>query len=82
MAPLALDPSLGTPVVYLVDDEEVVRDALAMRLRSRRTWPAAPACLLLKMRMPGTNGLVLLEQMNVRSAVALANLLRDAGPGS
>jgi two-component system, LuxR family, response regulator DctR len=35
-----LDPSpghsLGIPVVYLVDDEEVVRDALAWLLRSRR----------------------------------------------
>jgi len=33
---LSLDPSLGLPVVYLVDDEEVVRDALAWLLRSRR----------------------------------------------
>ena len=33
---LALDPSLGLPVVYLVDDEDVVRDALAWLLRSRR----------------------------------------------
>jgi two-component system response regulator DctR len=33
---LALDPSLGIPVVYLVDDEDVVRDALAWLLRSRR----------------------------------------------
>jgi two-component system response regulator DctR len=31
-----LDHSLGIPVVYLVDDEEVVRDALAWLLRSRR----------------------------------------------
>jgi two-component system response regulator DctR len=31
-----LDPSLGIPVVYLVDDEDVVRDALAWLLRSRR----------------------------------------------
>jgi two-component system response regulator DctR len=30
------DPSLGIPVVYLVDDEDVVRDALAWLLRSRR----------------------------------------------
>jgi two-component system response regulator DctR len=30
------DPALGIPVVYLVDDEEVVRDALAWLLRSRR----------------------------------------------
>jgi two-component system response regulator DctR len=33
---MALDPSLGIPVVYLVDDEDVVRDALAWLLRSRR----------------------------------------------
>jgi two-component system, LuxR family, response regulator DctR len=33
---LNLDPQLGLPVVYLVDDEEVVRDALAWLLRSRR----------------------------------------------
>ncbi len=31
-----LDPTLGIPVVYLVDDEDVVRDALAWLLRSRR----------------------------------------------
>ena len=31
-----LVPSLGRPMVYLVDDEEVVRDALAWLLRSRR----------------------------------------------
>ncbi len=31
-----LDPRLGLPVVYLVDDEDVVRDALAWLLRSRR----------------------------------------------
>jgi two-component system response regulator DctR len=33
---LDLDPLLGLPTVYLVDDEEVVRDALAWLLRSRR----------------------------------------------
>ncbi len=31
-----LDPSLGIPTIYLVDDEDVVRDALAWLLRSRR----------------------------------------------
>jgi two-component system response regulator DctR len=29
-------PALGLPIVYLVDDEDVVRDALAWLLRSRR----------------------------------------------
>jgi len=33
---LNLDATLGLPVVYLVDDEDVVRDALAWLLRSRR----------------------------------------------
>ena len=33
---MSLDPTLGLPVVYLVDDEDVVRDALAWLLRSRR----------------------------------------------
>ncbi|MFM8899782.1 MAG: response regulator transcription factor [Burkholderiales bacterium] len=33
---LQLDPQLGLPMVYLVDDEDVVRDALAWLLRSRR----------------------------------------------
>ena len=33
---LQLDPTLGLPIVYLVDDEDVVRDALAWLLRSRR----------------------------------------------
>jgi two-component system response regulator DctR len=85
---LNLDPSLGLPVVYLVDDEDVVRDALAWLLRSRRllsegfagaeafwqhlqaqqhqghgSWPAAPACLLLDVRMPGTSGLELFERL-------------------
>ena len=32
----AAPPSLGIPMVYLVDDEAVVRDALAWLLRSRR----------------------------------------------
>ena len=33
---LDIDPGLGIPTVYLVDDEDVVRDALAWLLRSRR----------------------------------------------
>jgi len=33
---MTTDPRLGLPTVYLVDDEDVVRDALAWLLRSRR----------------------------------------------
>jgi len=33
---MSTDPRLGIPMVYLVDDEDVVRDALAWLLRSRR----------------------------------------------
>ena len=36
MTPSPVSPPLGIPVVYLVDDEAVVRDALAWLLRSRR----------------------------------------------
>ena len=36
MTPKSMMPPLGIPVVYLVDDEAVVRDALAWLLRSRR----------------------------------------------
>lgn len=39
-----LDPSLGLPVVYIVDDEDVVRDALAWLLRSRRLLSEAFDC--------------------------------------
>jgi two-component system response regulator DctR len=43
----ALDPTLGLPMVYLVDDEDVVRDGLAWLLRSRRLlsegFPSADA---------------------------------------
>lgn len=106
MAPLALDPSLGIPVVYLVDDEEVVRDALAWLLRSRRllsegfasvdafeswlagqtasgrpAWPAAPACLVLDVRMPGTSGLVLFERLVERGCLPQLPVIFLTGHG-
>ena len=37
------DPRLGLPMVYLVDDEAVIRDALAWLLRSRRLLSEAYA---------------------------------------
>ena len=52
------DPRLGLPTVYLVDDEDVVRDALAWLLRSRRLlsegFPSAEAFeAMLAGRPPG-----------------------------
>ena len=81
--------AFGLPMVYLVDDEDVVREALGWLLRTRRLlsegfasaeafeamlpqhlpgtdlddWPAAPACLLLDVRMPGMSGLTLFDRL-------------------
>jgi len=99
---LNLDPSLGLPVVYLVDDEDVVRDALAWLLRSRRLlsegfasadafeaflatraapWPASPSCLVLDVRMPGTSGLVLFENLVQRGLPSLLPVIFLTGHG-
>ena len=55
------DPRLGLPTVYLVDDEDVVRDALAWLLRSRRLlsegFPSAESFeAMLDSRPPGWPG--------------------------
>jgi two-component system response regulator DctR len=97
-----LDPSLGVPVVYLVDDEEVVRDALGWLLRSRRllsegfasgeaflafldarpaSWPDAPACLVLDVRMPGMSGLALFEQLAERGLLPRLPVIFLTGHG-
>jgi two-component system response regulator DctR len=72
-----LSPSL----VYLVDDDAAIRDALAWLLRSRgiqsRSWDSAEAflrdydaamsgCLILDMRMVGMTGMELYEQLRAR----------------
>lgn len=97
-----LDPALGLPVVFLVDDEDVVRDALGWLLRSRRllsegygsaeafeaelarrgpAFPAAPACLLLDVRMPGTSGLVLFERLAERGLLPALPVIFLTGHG-
>ncbi len=43
MTPAPYAPALGLPTVYLVDDEDVLRDALAWLLRSRRLLSEAHA---------------------------------------
>ena len=101
---MSTDPSLGIPMVYLVDDEDVVRDALAWLLRSRRLlsegfasadafadwlaqrgsqadWPTAPSCLLLDVRMPGTSGLVLFEQLADQGWLPLLPVIFLTGHG-
>jgi two-component system, LuxR family, response regulator DctR len=103
---VALDPALGIPMVYLVDDEDVVRDALAWLLRSRRllsegfasadafeawlaeqtapgraAWPAAPSCLVLDVRMPGTSGLVMFERLVERGLLTLLPVIFLTGHG-
>ena len=102
-------PPLGLPMVYLVDDEDVVRDALAWLLRSRRllsegfasaeafeamldahpgrgdggksTWPSAPSCLLLDVRMPGTSGLVLFDRLIERGLLPVMPVIFLTGHG-
>ncbi len=103
MAELSVTPPLGIPMVYLVDDEAVVRDALAWLLRSRRllsegfanaeafeswlagrdagSWPEAPSCLLLDVRMPGTSGLVLFDRLVERGLIGALPVIFLTGHG-
>ena len=93
-------------MVYLVDDEDVVRESLAWLLRSRRllsegfasaeafeamldeqmapgraSWPCAPSCLLLDVRMPGTSGLVLFEHLVERGLLQTLPVIFLTGHG-
>ncbi len=94
---------LGLPMVYLVDDEEVLRDALAWLLRTRRllsegfasaeafiglldtqranTWPSAPSCLVLDVRMPGMSGLALFDQLIERGLTGALPVIFLTGHG-
>jgi RNA polymerase sigma factor (sigma-70 family) len=71
------------PTVFVVDDDEGVRNSLRFLLKSvglaARTLssaseflntyhPSQPGCLVLDVRMPGMSGLELQQQLNVRGA--------------
>jgi two-component system response regulator DctR len=85
-------PAAGIPVVYLVDDEDVVRDALAWLLRSRRLlsegFPSADAfgAWLARQRAPdrpawpsAPSCLVLDMRMPGLSGLGLFDRLADEG---
>lgn len=72
------------PTVFVVDDNEGLRNALRLLLKSvgiaSRTMasgkefldtyqPNEPGCLVLDVRMPGMSGIELQEQLNLRGAV-------------
>jgi FixJ family two-component response regulator len=68
----------GERTVYVVDDDEALRDALGMLFRTaglkvetfasavaflQRAKPVQPACLVLDIRMPGLSGTVLQDEL-------------------
>ena len=68
--------------VYIVDDDDAVRDSLAMLFRNaglavrafrsalaflEQPVPAAPACLVLDIRMPGMSGTALQDELAARA---------------
>jgi len=72
------------PTVFVVDDDEGVRNSLRFLLKSvglatralgsaaeflEAYKPSQPGCLVLDVRMPGMSGLELQQQLNLRGAV-------------
>jgi two-component system, LuxR family, response regulator FixJ len=80
------------PTIFIIDDDPAVRQALSVLVRSMKMQaeayesaqqylgaidPARAGCLLLDVRMPGTSGLELLEQLN-RAEVCLPAIVMSA----
>jgi RNA polymerase sigma factor (sigma-70 family) len=72
------------PTIYIVDDDEAVRNSLRFLLKSvghtcqtlasaneflATYQPKHPGCLILDVRMPGMSGLELQQQLNLRGAI-------------
>jgi two-component system, LuxR family, response regulator FixJ len=73
-----------TPTVYVVDDDDAVRNSLKLLLKSaglvaetaasapeflNAYEPSNPGCLVLDVRMPGMSGLEMQHELNVRGAM-------------
>jgi FixJ family two-component response regulator len=73
-----------SPSVYVVDDDDAVRNSLKLLLKSAGIAaetsasaqeflgsydPAHPGCLVLDVRMPGMSGLEMQQELNVRGAM-------------
>jgi RNA polymerase sigma factor (sigma-70 family) len=86
--------TLPEPTVFIVEDDEAVRDSLALVLSLQglrtmvfasaqeflRTWdPARPGCLVLDLRMPGMTGLELLGELQRRGRVLPAVVITAHG---
>jgi two-component system response regulator FixJ len=83
------------PVVYVVDDDEAVRDSLKILLESygltvedyastaefsRRHEPGRRACMVLDLHLPGTNGLDFLNSPQAPAELPVIMISGRAGP--